>query len=435
MRSLRSPGFSALLFLFLLAAASFSAEPPAEGLLFQLSGETPGDGFTADFARGDPEPAYLHEYSIIPDGFKGKAFSGPHSENKLMAYLAPGNIYAERGTVSFFWRSRDPVGKMPFKIFYVSACDQASLDMTWMRVDYNGKGFEGFVTDANMARIRVAYNPPVFPAPNKWTHIALAWDETQGVQLFMDGALVAHKDTTGIFSCGLGLFNPHGRFASPGTVTSNCGHLRGGDIDEIAIYDRMLDADQVKRLAKGESAGNLEPLARALDNPRYRDEWLLRNGWNDPKHIPPYLSETCWAVRKVEIHDVYDQKKWVWRSNDGIRETSWPNIYNRSALLGRSDYFIEPDWYCYSTSGKSITYTLPHEPWNYCELAGAAFGTATRLFLDNERQKEREERLFSRPQGRERTFHLSGQSFFGGKIRFENEVREIPLAEFQVYHV
>ncbi len=434
MRSIRV-GCLICLSLFLLPAGSFSAEPGADGLLFSLSGDTPGDGFTADVANGDPEPAYLYEYTIIPDGFKGKAFSGPHSEEKLMAYLAPGNIYAERGTVSFFWRSRDPVGKMPFKIFYVSACDQASLDMTWLRVDYNGKGFEGFVTDADMARIRVAYNPASFPAPGTWTHIALSWDETQGVKLFMGGALVAHKDTTGIFSSGLGLFTPHGRFSNPGTVTSNCGHLRGGDIDEIAIYDRMLDDEQVKRLARGDSPGSMGPLVRTMDNPRWRDEWWLRNGWNDPGNIPPYLDETCWTVRKVEIHDAYDQKKWVWRSNDGIRETSWPNIYNRSSLLGRSDYFIEPDWYCYSTSGKAITYTLPEEPWNYCELTGAAFGSATRVILDRERQTEREEPLFSRPQGRERTFHLSARPFVGGKIRFENKVRETPLAEFQVYNV
>ena len=89
----------------------------------------------------------------------------------------------------------------------------------------------------------------------------------------------------------------------------------------------------------------------------------------------------------------------------------------------------------YSTSGKTIIYTIPDEFWNYCELTGAAYGTTTRVFLDKERQKESEQPLFSRPMGQERTFHLSGQSFFGGKIRYENVVKETPLAEFQVYNV
>lgn len=426
--------FAVLACMFIATGIS-SAQAVDDGLLFKVTGDGPGDGFTADYAHGDPEVAYLFDYTLIPDGARGKAFSGAHTENKLMAYLAPGNIYAERGTISFYWRSRDPVGRMPFKIFYVSYCDHSSLDMTWARVDYNGKGFDAFVTDANMARIRVSYNPPSFPAPDKWTHIAFSWDETQGVRLYIDGVLAAKKDTTSVFSAGLGLFTPHGRFSNPGTVTSNCGHLRGGDIDEIAIYDRMLTDDQVKRVVKGEPAGTAGPFTRTLDDPRFRDEWWLRFGWNRPGDLPPYLAETNYAVRKVEIHDAYDQKRWVWRSNDGIRETTWPNAYNRSSLPGRSDYFIEPDWYCYSTSGKSITYTLPDEPWNYCELTGAAYGTATRVFTDRETRRETEEPLFSRPKGQERTFHLSDRTFEGGKIRYDNTVRETPLAEFNVLNV
>ncbi len=434
MRSLAA--IACFVWLALFPVAPVSAAPDASGgLLFSLTGDGPGDGFTADYSHGGPEAEYLFDYTLIPDGAKGRAFSGAHTESKLMAYLAPGNIYAERGTISFFWRSRDPVGKMPFKIFYVSYSDHSTLDMTWARVDYNGSGFEGFVTDANKARIRVSWKPPVFPAPDKWTHIALAWDETQGVQLFINGALVAKKDTTAVFSAGLGFFTPHGRFSNPGTVTSNCGHLRGGDIDEINIYDRALSGEQVKLLAQGQALAPLEPFDRSLDNPRFRDEWRMRYGWNRPGDLPLPLDETNYTVRKVEIHDAYDQKKWAWRANDGIRETTWSDSYNRSSILGRNDYFIEPDWYCYSTSGKAITFTLPNEPWNYCELTGAAFGTATRMFLDKERQKEAEQPLFTRPSGQERTFHPSGKSFSGGKIRFENTVKETQLGEFMVYNV
>ena len=114
---------------------------------------------------------------------------------------------------------------------------------------------------------------------------------------------------------------------------------------------------------------------------------------------------------------------------------SWPDVYNRSHLPGRTDYFIEPDWYRYSTSGKTITYTLPEEPWNYLELTGAAYGRATRLFLDTERQREAEQPLFDRPQGRERTFHFIDGTFRGGRIRFENTVQDTPLGEFMAYHV
>lgn len=435
MRTLRFSGGMIFLMLLFSLSRMVIAEPAGTGLLFSLTGDGTGDGFTADYALGDPEPEYLADYTLIPDGAKGRAFRGPDTESKLMAYLAPGNIYAERGTISFFWRSRYPVGKMPFKIFYVSYCDHSTLDMTWLRIDYNGSGFDAFVTDVNKARVRVSYTPPVFPAPDAWTHFAFAWDETGGVWLYINGILAAKKDTTTVFSAGLGLFTPHGRFSNPGTVTSNCGHLRGGDIDEIAIYDRMLSPEQIRGLAAGDSAGEMDAFSRPLDARKFRDEWWLRYGWDHPDNLPPILDETSYTVRKVEIHDAYDQKKWSWRANDGIAETTWPDSYNRSSLPGRNDYFIEPDWYCYSTSGKSITFTLPDEPWNYCEVTGAAYGTATRVFLDTERQTERGEPLFSRPMGRGRTFNLSERTFTGGKIRYENTVRETPLAEFQVYHV
>ena len=423
----------AVMIILLLPHNLYANEPE---LLFSLSGDGPGDGFTADYAYGDPEPAYLNEYTIIPDGAQGKAFSAPHSEQKLMTYLAPGNIYAQRGTLSFFIRLRDPVGGMPFKLFYVSYCDHSSLDMTWLRVDYNGEqGFDAFVTDADMARVRVSYKPQTFPGPDEWTHIAFTWDETKGVRLYMNGELAAMTDTTSIFDAGLGLFQPFGRFATPGTVTSNCGHMRGGDIDEIRIYSSMLSASDIRLLASGEPVAAALPPVRTLDNPAYRSEWWFRYGWNHGAgDIPFPLDGSSYRIRKIAIHDAYDQKRWVWRSNDGIRETTWPNIYNRSRLPGRSDYFIEPDWYCYSTSGKSITYTLPDEPWNYFELTGAAYGTATLLKLNGESRTYDERELFRRPIGQERTFHMLGESFSGGQIRFDNDVQETPLAEFNVYH-
>ncbi len=426
-----------LLFLLCITAAASMTAAAESALLFRLSGDGGGDGFTADEAFGDPEPAYLNEYELIDDGARGRAFRAPHSEQKLMTWLAPGNIYAQRGTVSFFVRMRDPVGGMPFKLFYVSYCDHSSLDMTWLRIDYNGlDGFDAFVTDANMARVRVRHTPPSFPAPDEWTHLAFSWDEAAGVRLYMNGELAARKDTSAVFDAGLGLFQPFGRFATPGTVTSNCGHLRGGDIDEIHIYSCMLTDDQVRRLSRGETVRDAAPPVRRLSDARHRGEWLGRFGWDDPSMQPPLLDESStWSIRRVEIHDARDQKKWTWRSNDGIRETTWPDVYNRSSLPGRSDYFIEPDWYCYSTSGKAISYMMPDEPWNYLEITGAAFGTLSHVSLDTETRGHVTDELLRRPQGRERTFHLLDEERRGGEIRYINDIRETPLAELGVYRV
>ena len=91
------------------------------------------------------------------------------------------------------------------------------------------------------------------------------------------------------------------------------------------------------------------------------------------------------TIRKVEIHDAYDLKRWWWKATDGIRETTWPGVYNRSRLIGRDDYFELPDWDCYSLSGKSVTFDMPDEPWNHLEIAGGAWGNMSLLAHDMEK--------------------------------------------------
>ena len=142
----------------------------------------------------------------------------------------------------------------------------------------------------------------------------------------------------------------------------------------------------------------------ALDQPAWRDEWWFRNGWNRPGDVPPALDAAVVGIRKVEIHDVCDIKRWWWKGTDGIRETTWPGVYNRSRLPGRNDYFQLPDWDCYSLSGKSVTFEMPDEPWNQIEISGAAWGSA-RLAASATAPAMSGDALFERPKGQERTFH------------------------------
>jgi len=423
--------------LLLLSVALFGDVSWAEddmgetGLLFHLSGDK---GFTADVARGDPEPSFLNDIAIIPDGAVGPGFRCPDF-SQVLVYFAPGNIYAERGTLSFFWRARTPWGSTPFHIFQVPYSDHSSLDMIWLRLDYNGGGFDAFVTDVNLARVRVSHRTNELPDPSEWLHFAVTWDETVGIRFYLGGERIAQKDTSAVFFAGLDQFGMHGRLINPQTVRTELNHTRGGDVDEIRIYDRMLDDDAIASLAAGETAGTTSPFVRSLDEERFRDEWLLRYGWDRPDDPPPYLEAGTTVIRSLGIHEVYDLKQWVWKGTDGIRETTWPNVYNRSRLPGRSDYFIEPDWDCYSMSGKAVTFTLPDEPWNYLEVAGAAFGAFTFQSCDREKRKAAGTALFERPPGRELTFHRFGESRRGGRIRFENVEQETPIGEFRAFHI
>jgi len=403
---------------------SIFADSPEPGLLFYLSGNRE---FVADYAAGDPKPTFLRDVKVIPDGARGAGFECANTQ--LMAYKAPGNIYAERGTLAFSWRSRYPLGPTAFPIFRVGYADHSSWDMVWLRIDYNGRGgFDAFVTDVNLARVRVSYVMPAFPKANEWVHLTLAWDETRGIRFYVNGQLAAKQDSRSVLCAGLDQFGPHSRIISPMQVQSAYNFIRGGDIDEIRIYDRMLSDDNVASIAKGVAPRGVPPPARDLNRPEWRDEWRLRYGWNRNGTAPPYLSMAQTSVRKVEIHEVYDLKRWWWKATDGIRETTWPGVFNRSRLPGRNDYFQLPDWDCYSLSGKSVTFTMPDEPWNHLEVSGSAWG---RMYLAGSTEKL----LFQRPRDQEKTFHRLASPIQGQKIRFENVEQEEPIGELSAYNV
>ena len=127
--------------LLLVQAPRAQAPQAGSGLLFYLSGD---HGLTADYAaNGKVAPNFAADVRLIGDGAKGPGFECAHTQ--LLSYWAAGNVYAERGTLSFFWRSREPVGKTEFPVFRVGYADHSSWDMVWLRIDYNGKpGFDAF---------------------------------------------------------------------------------------------------------------------------------------------------------------------------------------------------------------------------------------------------------------------------------------------------
>jgi len=411
----------------LAGQATSPTNSPEPGLLFHLTGD---NGYKADFAAGGQvDPNFLRGVKIVPDGAVGSAFEA--ADDQLMSYWAPGNIYAQRGTLSFFWRSRYPVGATPFPVFRVAFADHSSWDMVWLRIDYNGSGFDAFVTDVGLTRTRVSHYLDVLPQPNEWTHIALSWDETEGIRFYLDGKLVEKQSVTGnIYDTGLDQFGPHSRIISPYQVQSRYNFMRGGDLDELRIYDRMLSDNNIIELSQGKSPKNIPDIRRNLDERRWRDEWWTRHGWNLPNEAPPLLSSSNVIVRKVEIHEAYDMKRWYWKANDGIRETTWPGVYNMSRLPGRYDYFVLPDWDTYSRSGQSIKFRLPDEPWNHVEIWGKAWGQLT-----YEKERAYDNTFGVRTKEQVKSYHRLSEVEQGGTLRFDNALIEEPIGELGVYYV
>lgn len=392
-------------------------------LLFHLSA---GRGASADYALGEADPNFLAGVSVIPDGAAGQGLHCAYRQ--LLTWKAPGNIYAREGTLSFFWRSGEPFTKTPFPIFRVSFADHTSWDMVWLRIDYNGHGFDAFVTDNNLARIRVSINEKL-PAPDAWTHFALSWDETRGIRFYIDGQERARRDTTVTLDTGLDQFGPHSRIISPYQVQSAYNMQRGGDIDELRIYGKMLTATEIAALAQGGDPQTAAPGKRFADTGEER-AWQHPLGFDGA--APPVLESSRTTVRKLGVNEIYDLKRWYWKAGDGIRETTWPGVYNRSRIEGRNDYFQLPDWDCYSSSGRQVRFLLPDEPWNYVEVTGGAHG---RLGVSGQADGSGAAPLARKEPGTQRSFHRFGQTRTGQTLTFDNDVQETPIQELNVFHV
>ncbi|WP_084578871.1 LamG-like jellyroll fold domain-containing protein [Sphingomonas azotifigens] len=408
--------------LWALAAATPVLAQPADrqdGLLFYLSADK---SLTADIAAGDPVPNFRSAVTITPDGATGGA--ARWADEGYVAWNAPGNMRAERGTLAFFWRARTPLGEAPFVLFRAGFADHSSWDMAFLRIDWNGHGFDAFVTDANLSRIRVSFRLDRVPAAEEWQHLAFAWDETQGVRLFWNGREVARRNQVADLDSGLDQFGMAGRVISPHQVQSRYNFMRGSDLDEIRIYDRMLGTADVAALA----AHSLPGASPSRDTVAERTAWLHRYGWD--KGAPPVLAAPVTRVRKIEFADARDLKQWMWKGVDGIAETTWPGVYNRSRLPGRDDYFELPDWNTYVEGGKAYTLTVPAgETFNRVEIRGAAYG-ALAWSADGAAFA----RVAERAQGVVRSVDALPERK-GGVLRFTNRMQEQPIQELWAYQV
>ncbi len=391
-------------------------------LLFRLSGKNPAQ---PEIAKGCNVPNFLRDVDSIPDEKFGYALRCKPTQ--LLSYWAPGNIYAERGTVSFFWRSREELGETEFPIFRVSFADHSSWDSLFMRIDYNGSGIDAFVTDINLSRLRISYSFPSFVGKDDWTHILFSWDESQGVFLYVNGKKAGEIKKKSLLYSALDQFGTHSRIISNAQVQSSYNYMRTGDFAEIRIYDRAVTEDEAKLISENCDIEEASPIERTLFDSK--EQWFRRYGF-DNINKPFHLSQRMSVIRKVEIHDAWDHKRWYWKANDGIRETTWPGVYNRSRLPGRLDYFVLPDWDCYSLSGKKIKFMpLRDEEFNNIQISGSAEGHLTFSGVGDETV------LDVRRENSERSSLNLKEPFRNVDITFENDEIEEPIGDFSLFNI
>jgi len=79
-------------------------------------------------------------------------------------------------------------------------------------------------------------------------------------------------------------------------VQSMYQYVRGGDIDEIRIYDHALKAESVAALVAGKPVAAEAVPVRSFANPVFREEWLTRYDWT--KEPPVILTAPQTAIRR-----------------------------------------------------------------------------------------------------------------------------------------
>ena len=415
-------------FMALATLTAGAAQASQAQLLFYVSAR---DSLNADIAGGDAQPNFIDQikrsHTGVRDAQGNQGWAIEWADEGILSWNAPGNIYAQRGTLSFFWRPGYPLGEAPFVIFRVGYADHSSWDMAWLRIDWNGSGFDAFVTDANLARTRVSYTMAQAPAADQWLHLAFSWDETRGVALYVNGKPAARAALntrlgSADFDTGLDQFGLAGRVLSPHQVQSRYNFLRGSHLAELRVYDQMLDDTSIQSLARQQTQA---VAAQPSGDPH--QAWLYRHGW-EARNAPPLLKPGHNSFRKIELTDTFDLKQWMWKATDGIAETTWPGVYNRSRLPGRNDYFQLPDWNTYVEGGQHFDVYLPAETINRIEMRGAAFGE-----LQYRRNTQGQfNTLAQRPRGSVRSvFDIA--PITAGQLRFSNSQPETPIQEFWAY--
>lgn len=92
--------------LCMIALPLSAATPTAPELLFRVSADR---SLEADVARGDGVPNFRDKIALVPTGKRGNAIEW--ADDGVLSWNAPGNLYTQRGTLSFSGARATPLAK------------------------------------------------------------------------------------------------------------------------------------------------------------------------------------------------------------------------------------------------------------------------------------------------------------------------------------
>ncbi len=293
-----------------LSACVFAQDNP---LLFRASFD---EALSAEVAGGNPEAVWTRGgTAIVADETRGSCARVPAGAQLL--YDAPGNVYWERGTLSFWWLCEEPIGQTEFTVASLGSFDHFYYGR-WLRLYALGGQLFMHIWDWHYDTTRLVVSSGAFlPQQGQWYHVALGWDAAEGFALYLDGERIGSSDRTfymplNINQIGLGV----SAVASHARATST----RALRFDEARVYDRWLDDAQIAALAAGEDVREAPP----LDEAAIAAHRIASLNLDDPGIWRPERGRTAYAAQP-QIVTARDVLRTQMTGVDGKLATQWPS--------------------------------------------------------------------------------------------------------------
>jgi len=334
--------------------------PPDEAEILRASfdagySEYYGRGLEADMARGSRDVSLLcYDRGNNKDiglyratSAEGVTELGLHMDGgQSHRYYAAGNVNLRRGTVAFWIKFAHPVGEIHHSLFSI-----VSVGRTGMMLGVRGR-YERLLVRGPWGG---SYDFEAAPwEADTWYHLAITWDETQGIRLYTNGELTRKQEPLTWQTEDL----------EPDRIIIGSWNHWGGterpfDFDELRIFSRPLTDDEVRAVYEG--AAELPAVAAEFtpEIAAHRAEYL---GWDTCPGmlaIEPATGDETLLVRQAGIDDARAIYSQAWKVSDGDRRTRWPLTYHG---------------YSFQDEGGLIVRLFDHEPWDYLRIRGHVRG-------------------------------------------------------------
>ena len=235
-----------------------------------------------DEAVGDESPLANQNLKVVREGRKGGAVL--LEIGSVLTYDAPGNVYGERGTVGFWWKLDEPLGRTPFSIVRISQTRQANPEYGFIHLFWSGEDLRLRVYDREGSPQEIVSVSKTEIVSGRWFHLAFTWDEMEGVRLYVDGHESGKK---------LGeLHLPHnldqlGLHAEVVTPQGTRGNERRVFLDELRVFSSALTEIAVQNLTElGSGRAGAMPSIAAQNPDAWNRHWKARLGWTDDRPLP-----------------------------------------------------------------------------------------------------------------------------------------------------